>query len=160
MKVFNVPVAQPSTPVAHAFADMYESQTPGVLLSASNGSLRLIHFGTLGHLAGNLNFPFSIEAVPAELVLDAKTADPISAAALANAAGLRFAFLGNNASGASVVSVSEEFAMAYASGSSGSRCTRPNKPLSTAARDWYHYYPPTSLGADPSKCRIDGSSLV
>lgn len=160
MREFDVPTAQTSTSIAYALADMFESQRPGVLLTADDGSLRLIHFGTLGHVAANRAVTIAIEAVPAEHVLDATTFDMATAVAQAKKSRVRFALLGRSTMGARLVSVREDFAEAFISGSSGSRCTRPNKPPATASRDWYHYYPPTLLGSDPTKCRIDGSPIL
>lgn len=166
MRVFHVLVAQANTPVDHVIADMVESHTPGALITAAGGEMRLVHFGNLSYVAASslrTGASASLQTVPSDAVMDPNTSDAMTAAAQVAAHGLRFGLLSKKGNRADLVSVSEEFSFAFDLNTSlGNRCTLPGKPPGTPNGAWYHYYPPMSRQAAPNadRCIIDGYPIA
>jgi hypothetical protein len=160
MGTFDVLVAPATTPVELALAQMIEKKTPGLMIEEQSGAYRLIHFSSLAYMgdaARRASFKETLYMAPFERVVDPKNPDSFAAAAQVSALGFRFGLLNQSPGCAKLVSVQEDFAVAFNTGNKlGQRCTRPARPAGKPMHEWYHYYPPTP---NEHLCSVDDSPI-
>ena len=135
---FELPMIDAGVSIEEACAETIESNKSGLLIQGE-GEIRLLRFDRMVEAARGGR---SLEEVEFEPVVDIEAVSDLEHETFVRAAGSVFGFLGKGDGLAHLFSVSEQFAFPYLTTSSASRCQRPDKPANTAAREWYHYYPP------------------
>lgn len=156
---FKLPMAAGRISTSEALSEMIDTAKSGITFESTGGDLRLLHYDRIVAAIGRGVTQLDDVDYEPVVKLDLKLPEH-HYVGVVSSAGKRFGFVRALSGMADLLSVSESYASAYNTASSGVRCERPNRPANTKPRDWYHYYPPHQRDpVDPNVCRFCGAKV-
>ena len=156
---FELPMVAGQISTSDALSEIIDTAKSGITFESNLGDLRLVHYDRIVEAIGRGVTELDDVDYEPVVKLDLKLPE-LSYIGVVSSAGKRFGFVRALSGMADLFSVSESFASAYNTVSSGVRCERPHRPANTKPRDWYHYYPPHQRdSSDPNVCRFCGAKV-
>jgi hypothetical protein len=156
---FELPMVAGRISPNDALTEIIDTAKSGVTFQSNVGDLRLVHYDRIVEAISRGVTQLDDVEFESVVKFDLSLAE-LNYGGVVSTAGKKFGFVRALSGMADLFSVSESFAVAYNTASSGVRCERPNKPLNMKPRDWYHYYPPNPRNpSNPNVCRVCGFNV-